>query len=78
MKTTVGIAVTFGFIILAMEFQGGHSPFLITSCTKPGCKIKGNICINTGRRFYHVPGAEDYDSTVIYPTNGEKWFCTES
>jgi hypothetical protein len=53
----IGISVALGFMILAMELQGGRSPSLITSFTKPGCKIKGNISIKTGRRFYHVPGA---------------------
>ena len=74
----IGISVALGFMILAMELQGVRSPSLIISFTKPGCKIKGNISINTGRRFYHVPGAEDYDSTVMDPTKREKWFCTES
>ncbi|MBK1989780.1 hypothetical protein A0J48_019960 [Sphaerospermopsis aphanizomenoides BCCUSP55] len=78
MKNLIGIPVAIGFIILAMEFQGSRSPSLITSFTKPGCKIKGNISVNTGRKFYHVPGAEDYESTVIDPSKGEKWFCTES
>ncbi|QYX31097.1 sunset domain-containing protein [Sphaerospermopsis torques-reginae] len=78
LKNIIGLPVVVAVIILATEFGGSRSPSLITSLTKPGCKIKGNISINTGRKFYHVPGAEDYDSTVIDPTKGEKWFCTES
>ncbi|MGI2903193.1 sunset domain-containing protein [Tolypothrix sp. VBCCA 56010] len=64
--------------IFAMELNGSRFPSLITSITKPGCNIKGNISINTGAKVYHVPGTEDYESTVIDPTRGEKWFCTES
>ena len=78
MKKLIGITVAVGCVIFATEFKGSRSPTPITSFTKPGCKIKGNISINTGSKFYHVPGAEDYESTVIDPTKGEKWFCTES
>ena len=42
-----------------------------------GCNIKGNISINTGEHIYHVPGQRDYCKTVIDPTRGERWFCTE-
>ena len=45
---------------------------------KPGCNIKGNISHNTGSKVYHLPGMEDYESTVIDPTKGERWFCSES
>ena len=61
-----------------MEFRGSDSPTPITSLVKPGCNIKGNISINTGRKFYHVPGSENYESTIIDPSKGEKWFCSES
>ncbi len=61
-----------------MEFNHNRYPDPITSITKPGCIIKGNISINTGDKLYHLPRMEDYESTVIDPTQGEKWFCTES
>lgn len=41
------------------------------------CIIKGNISINTGARYYHLPGMDDYEATVITPSEGERWFCTE-
>jgi cold shock CspA family protein len=41
------------------------------------CRIKGNISVQTGQRFYHLPGMRDYDSTTIRPEDGERWFCTE-
>jgi len=78
MKKLIGITVALGCVILATEFRSSRSPTPITSFTKPGCKIKGNISINTGRKFYHIPGSEDYESTVIDLTKGEKWFCQES
>jgi hypothetical protein len=43
-----------------------------------GCTIKGNISLNTGERIYHIPGQEHYDETVITPSKGERWFCSES
>lgn len=78
LQTLIGIGVASGLVIWATEFRGSRSPSLITSINKPGCNIKGNISINTGVKFYHVPGSEDYESTVIDPTRGEKWFCTDS
>lgn len=42
-----------------------------------GCNIKGNIN-SRGVRIYHVPGGEYYSVTQINPSNGEKWFCSES
>ncbi len=46
--------------------------------TSPPCNIKGNISFNTGEKIYHVPGGEFYNSTVIDPRYGERWFCTEA
>jgi hypothetical protein len=43
----------------------------------PECTIKGNISVDTGNKIYHLPGMEDYESTVIDPNKGEKWFCKE-
>jgi hypothetical protein len=41
------------------------------------CEIKGNISPNTGERIYHTPSQEHYFETVITPSKGERWFCTE-
>jgi hypothetical protein len=41
------------------------------------CDIKGNISLNTGERIYHVPGQEHYNKTIITPSKGERWFCSE-
>jgi len=43
-----------------------------------GCNIKGNISWNTGNKLYHLPNMEDYATTNIDVSKGEKWFCTES
>jgi endonuclease YncB( thermonuclease family) len=46
-----------------------------TASSPKKCLIKGNISDNG--RIYHVPGSRWYDKTVIDPTRGERWFCTE-
>lgn len=73
---SIGIVTMIGLLLL--ETQPSRSPHLITAVTKPGCLIKGNVSIGTGEKIYHLPGMEDYESTVINPKYGEKWFCTES
>ncbi len=42
------------------------------------CAIKGNISWNAGRKYYHLPGMEDYVNTQIDLEKGERWFCTEA
>ncbi|WP_084606912.1 cold shock domain-containing protein [Leptolyngbya iicbica] len=44
----------------------------------PTCKIKGNISWNSGRKYYHLPGMEDYAITEIDINRGERWFCSEA
>jgi hypothetical protein len=41
------------------------------------CTIKGNVSYNRGQRIYHVVGQRDYDRTIITPSRGERWFCSE-
>lgn len=41
------------------------------------CRIKGNIN-RKGERIYHLPGARDYDRTVIDAGSGERMFCSEN
>ena len=43
-----------------------------------GCQIKGNISRYNDERIYHVPGGQYYERTVIDPSNGERWFCSEA
>lgn len=77
LATLIGFGVMAAIAIFTMEFSGSHSPSPVTSLVKPGCKIKGNISITTGNKLYHIPGMEDYESTKIDSSHGEKWFCTE-
>jgi hypothetical protein len=56
-----------------------------TSCpngcvTLPACAtvIKGNKNLDTREQIYHVPGQAYYDETVVDPSEGERWFCTEA
>jgi len=65
-------------VLFIREFSGGRVPLPVPSSPKPGCNIKGNISLSKGNKVYHVPGMEDYESTVIDLTKGERWFCTES
>jgi cold shock CspA family protein len=78
LKTVVGIGIMAVIVLFTMEFSPSRSPSPITSIAKPGCTIKGNISIDTGNKVYHLPGMEDYESTVIDPASSERWFCTES
>lgn len=78
LKTVVGIGILAVIVLFTMQLSRSRSPSAITPLAKPGCSIKGNISIDTGNKVYHLPGMEDYESTVIDPASGERWFCTES
>lgn len=78
LETVVGVVVLAAIALITMQFSRSRSPSPITSITQPGCVIKGNISIETGNKLYHLPGMEDYESTVIDPATGERWFCSES
>lgn len=78
MEIAMSIGIMAVIALFVMQFSPSRSPSPVTSITKPECTIKGNISIDTGNKIYHLPGMEDYESTVIDPTKGEKWFCTES
>lgn len=89
LQTVIGIPVMAVVAILSMIFNGGYSQESTNNRPTPsrvapnspvikfGCKIKGNISITTGNKLYHLPGMEDYENTIIDPTKGERWFCTE-
>ncbi len=75
--TIIGISFLAMIVLVQIESGPSRSPTLISSITKPGCIVKGNVSINTGNKYYHIPGMENYDNTVINPKYGEKWFCSE-
>ena len=62
---------------LCQQLQLSTSPPVLTAISQPGCNIKGNISVSSGKKWYHLPGMEDYDNTVINSSKGEKWFCSE-
>ncbi len=42
------------------------------------CLIKGNVSSRGEERIYHVPGGANYEQTIIDPSKGERWFCSEA
>ncbi len=69
-------AVLVGFFGVLGLSHVGASGLVPLPVPLPGCLIKGNISINTGRHLYHLPGGRDYDATIISPRYGERWFCS--
>ncbi|MEA5574308.1 cold shock domain-containing protein [Calothrix sp. UHCC 0171] len=78
LETFVSFAILAAIALFTIDFSRSRSSSSITSFKKPECIIKGNISIKTGNKLYHLPGMEDYESTVIDLAQGEMWFCTES
>jgi cold shock CspA family protein len=78
LKTFTKVAIPAGIGLFTIAFVHSHFSPLIMPITKPGCTIKGNISVDTGDKLYHLQGMEDYESTVISPMKGERWFCSES
>ena len=82
LSKVIGLAILGTIALVSSQFRPSRSPSFspgqVTSNPQPDCRIKGNISVQTGKKFYHLPGMEDYESTVIDPTKGERWFCTES
>ena len=80
LKTFLMIGIL--LVVVLPTMKSSPSPSLITSIKKSDknseCNIKGNISVKTGTKIYHLPGMKYYDSTVIDPARGERWFCTES
>lgn len=70
-----GLIIMGIFAAIVQQFGRDEQPSALT--IKSNCEIKGNISQNSGRKYYHIPGMQDYESTVIRPEYGEKWFCTE-
>ncbi|MEM9219681.1 MAG: cold shock domain-containing protein [Cyanobacteria bacterium P01_F01_bin.150] len=73
-----GLGILLLGVAVSAQFQPSTSPPPLTAISRPDCKIKGNISISSGRRWYHMPGMEDYSNTVISPDKGERWFCSEA
>lgn len=78
LKTLRGVITPLAIAFLVIEFNPRSFLSPIQLITKPECIIKGNISVDTGNKIYHLRGMEDYESTIIDPFKGEKWFCSES
>ncbi len=86
MEIAIAVGVIAIIALFEMQFDGSSdtsssmtsSSESVTSTLKPGCNVKGNISMNSGNKIYHLPGMEDYQSTVIDTSQGERWFCTEA
>lgn len=68
----ISIVITMGFSVNAQQKKSPNPP-----AKKPECLIKGNISVSSGKKWYHLPGMEDYEKTRIDLLKGERWFCTE-
>lgn len=79
---------TLALIMLSGIWNAGRMPFLNQrfeevatilpgNSAKSDCPIKGNISWNGDKKYYHLPGMEDYDKTEIDLGKGERWFCSE-
>nr|WP_199302783.1 cold shock domain-containing protein [Oscillatoria sp. FACHB-1406] len=83
-KIILGVGILSAIVVAAIRFspEPPPSPSIssspVPSVERSECNIKGNISIQTGNKIYHLPGMEDYESTNIDVTKGERWFCTES
>jgi hypothetical protein len=82
-NTTVGIGgavIAVGLVVITAVIARESSPsrfILVLNIVNSDCDIKGNISQTSGKKWYHLPGMEDYEETAIYPEYGERWFCSE-
>ena len=58
----ISILITMGFSVNAQQKKSPNPP-----AKKPECLIKGNISVSSGKKWYHLPGMEDYEKTRIDP-----------
>lgn len=77
LNTVISVGILAVTSLLTMNLGASSAP-VITSVVTPGCNIKGNISVATGKKLYHVPGMRNYEATIIDLTKGERWFCSEA
>lgn len=68
----ISVFITTAFSVNTQQKKSSNPP-----AKKTECLIKGNISVSSGKKWYHLPGMEDYEKTKIDLLKGEKWFCTE-
>ena len=81
--TGIIVLATVGLITVMARCSQSPGPVAtvlspVNSVFRPGCNIKGNISVSTGKKLYHLPEMEDYAITNIRPEYGERWFCSEA
>ncbi len=77
LKTVISSGILATTSLLTMNLGASGAP-VITSVATPGCNIKGNISVATGKKLYHLPGMRNYEATIIDLAKGERWFCSEA
>ena len=77
LKTVISAGILAVTSLLTMGLGASSAP-VIASGAKPGCVVKGNISVSTGRKLYHLPGMRNYEATVIDLAKGERWYCSET
>lgn len=85
LTAAIGFAIFVAIALVVQQLSPSNSPSVVTPYPdgvtyndEPECPIKGNISYDTGTKWYHLPGMEDYESTQIDPARGERCFSTES
>lgn len=76
LKTVISGGILAIISILTMGLSASSAP--VITANKPGCVVKGNISVATGKKLYHLPGMRNYEATIIDLAKGERWFCTEA
>lgn len=65
-----------GYFVLPWDWRRGKRLTRERVFEEGVCPIKGNIT-RGGKRVYHVPGGQLYNTARIDTALGERWFCTE-
>ncbi|MBW4664542.1 MAG: hypothetical protein KME01_10135 [Chroococcus sp. CMT-3BRIN-NPC107] len=76
LNTVVSVGILAVTSLLTMNLGASGAPTITVAI--PGCVIKGNISVATGKKLYHLPGMRNYEATIIDLTKGKRWFCTEA
>lgn len=68
--------------VLTQAFHDGQDKGLNELCISPKpvnskCVVKGNIDPASYDKFYHLPGCQHYQETIINLAFGDSWFCSE-
>jgi cold shock CspA family protein len=75
-----GAVIAVGLVVITAVIARESNPnqsIPVLNVVNSDCNIKGNISQTSGKKWYHLPGMEDYEETTIYPKYGERWFCSE-